>query len=99
MKYYIRVFSKWGAFLRIFISCQKFFPWLIKTVCEINGKPDPDDFDKPTGGRFVSIEFAEKAISYFIPNKLMKCDMATNTGNPTKSVVVNELIKRVKNKR
>ena len=28
-------------------------------------------------------------------NKQMKWDMAKNAGNPTKSVVVNELIKRV----
>ena len=63
---------------------------------KVYGKPDPDESDRPTEGRSASIEFAKKAISYFMPNKLMKWDMATNTGNPTKSVVVNELIKRVK---
>ena len=31
-----------------------------------------------------------------MPNKLMKWDMITNTGNPTKLVVVHKLIKRVK---
>ena len=66
---------------------------------EVYGKPDPDESDRPTEGRSASIEFSKKNISYFMPNKLMKWDMATNTGNPTKSVVVNQLIKQVKNKR
>jgi hypothetical protein len=42
------------------------------------------------------LEFAKKAISYFMPNRLMVWNQRTREGNPTRSNVVNELIKRVK---
>ena len=60
------------------------------------GTTQPSDTDKPTKGRSNSIEYAKKAISYFMPNKMMKWDLQNNSGNPTKSVIVNELIKRIK---
>ena len=41
------------------------------------------------------MEYAKKAISYFMPNKLMKWDQKNYSGNPQKSVTVNELIKRI----
>ena len=63
---------------------------------KVIGKPDPDESDRPTEGRSASIEFVIKDMSYVMPKKLMKWDMATNIGNPTKSVVVNNLVKRVK---
>ena len=59
---------------------------------KVYGKPDPDDLDR----QICIHRILEKAISYFMPNKLMKWNMATNTGNSTKSVVVNKLIKRLK---
>ena len=59
-------------------------------------KPDSNESNRPTEGRSASIEFAEKVIFYFMPNKLMKWGMTTNTGIPTKSVLINQLIKRVK---
>ena len=49
---------------------------------KVYGKPDP----------YALIVFSKKDISYFILNKLIKWDMATNTGN-TKLVAVNKLIK------
>ena len=65
---------------------------------KVYGIPNPTDGDNPTKGRSSSIEFAKKAISYFMPNRLAHWDVQTNRGNPTKSVLVNELIKRVKKK-
>ena len=62
------------------------------------GSPNPTDEDNPTKGRSSSIEFGKKAISYFMPNRLAHWDVQTNRGNPTKSVLVNELIKKVKKK-
>ena len=59
----------------------------------------PLDTDKSTQGRSNSKEYAKKAISYFMPNKLMKWDLQNNSRNPTKSVKVNELIKRIKNQK
>ena len=61
------------------------------------GRPDPDyEVDKPTLGRSSSLAFTKKAISYFMPNKLMGWNQGTHQGNPTKSVLVNDLIKDVK---
>jgi hypothetical protein len=60
------------------------------------GVPNPSLTTHPTNGRSASLEFAEKAISYFMPNRLMTCNQRTREGNPTRSNIVNELIKRVK---
>ena len=58
------------------------------------GTTQPWDTDKSTQGRFNSLEYAKKRISYFMPNKLMKWESQNNSGNPTKLVIVNELIKK-----
>ena len=63
---------------------------------KVYGIPDPDESDNPTFGRSSSIEYHKKAISYFMPNRLPHWDVRTMSGNPTKSVKVNDLIKRVK---
>ena len=60
---------------------------------KVFGKPAPDEFDRPTKGRSALLEFAKKAILYFMPNKLMKWDVSMHKGNPTKSVIVNNLLK------
>ena len=62
------------------------------------GIPNPNEHDNPTFGRSSSIEFHKKAISFFMPNRLAHWDARTSTGNPTKSVEVNNLIKAVKKK-
>ena len=62
------------------------------------GKPNPKEEDNPTEGRSASIEFAKKAILYFMPNRLAHWDVRTGSGNPKKSVKVNDLIKLVKKK-
>ena len=56
----------------------------------------PSDTDKPTQGRSNSIEYSKKAILYFMPNKLMKWDLQNNSGSSTKSVMVDELNKKIK---
>ena len=71
--------------------------WMSLTVY---GTPDPHPDDNPTEGRSSSLMFAKKALSYFMPNKLMHWNELSTppVGNPTKSSPVNDLIKRVKKK-
>ena len=54
--------------------------------------------DFPTVGRSSSLEYAKKAISYFMPNKNMVWNHQTEMGNPTRSSELNDLIKTVKKK-
>ena len=63
---------------------------------KVFGTSTPIETDKPTKGRSSSIEYSKKAISYLMPNRFMKWDLRSNSGNPTKSIKVNDLIKRVK---
>ena len=56
--------------------------------------PGPDD--RPNLCRSSTIAFSKKAISYFMPNRLPTWNVDTQAGNPTKSVSVNNLIKRIK---
>ena len=66
---------------------------------KVYGKPDPDtEVDKPTHGRSTSIEFLKKAISFYMPNRLVAWNAETKSGNPTRSVPLNDLIKAVKKK-
>jgi hypothetical protein len=51
--------------------------------------------DNPTEGRSDTLKFAKKAISFFMPNRLMPWNAKTRTGNPTCSIPVNNLIKQV----
>ena len=67
---------------------------------KVYGTPDPSPNDNPIEGRSSLLAYAKKAISFFMPNKLMYWNELANPpiGNPTKSAAVNELIKRVKKK-
>ena len=67
---------------------------------KVFGKPDPDEFDRPTKGRSALLKFAKKALSYFMPNKLMKWNVSTHKGNPTKLEQFNQKGKKheVRNK-
>ena len=60
------------------------------------GTPTPDADAKPTCGRSSSLESYKKEISFFMPNRLIGWNVQTKEGNPTKSVAVNNLIKKVK---
>ena len=60
------------------------------------GTPYPDADAKPQFGRSSSLESYKKQIIYFMPNKLVAWNVASESGNPTRSIPVNELIKKVK---
>ena len=62
------------------------------------GMVNPGDGDNPRKARSSSLYFWKKAISYFMPNKHMQWNELANVGNPTKSILVNEMIKKVKTK-
>ena len=59
---------------------------------------DPPMDANPTLARGNSLAFWKKAISFFMPNRLMVWVSGRNEGNPTRSIEVNNLIKRVKKK-
>lgn len=50
---------------------------------------------RPTLLRGSTLEFYKKAISHYMPNKGPAWDVRTNSGNPTKSALVNGLLARV----
>jgi hypothetical protein len=63
------------------------------------GNPDADiETDNPTEGRSSALEFYKKAISFFIPMRNAIWNPTLSSGNPSRSVQVNELIKTVKKK-
>ena len=71
---------------------------IIRCMClKVYGTPDSAHNANPTLGRSTGIAYAEKAISYFMPNKLMQWNEMTDppVGNSTKSAAVNDLIKLV----
>ena len=49
-------------------------------------------------GEHHRLNYYKKALSYYMPNKLFGWNAISKTGNPTRSIPVNELIKRVKKK-
>jgi hypothetical protein len=60
------------------------------------GTPTPGPTDHPTHCRSTLLEQSKKAISWFMPNKHMPWDVRSNSGNPTRSIPVNDVIKDVK---
>ena len=60
------------------------------------GVEAPEDDGRPTHRRASGLEFQKKAISFFMPNQNAKWNVESETGNPTMSVAVNALIKRIK---
>ena len=60
------------------------------------GTPTPSEEDHPTECISASLEFGKKAISSFMPNRPIAWNAQSETGNPTRSPVGNDLIKRVK---
>ena len=69
-------------------------------VCYFNikvfGTMQPDEDTLPKFGRSTSLCFYKKSLSYFMPNKLLGWNVDTMSGNPTKSVLVDEVINKVK---
>jgi hypothetical protein len=56
----------------------------------------PGEGDHPTEARSTGLEFVKKAISSFMPNRNVQWNMESQTGNPTMSVAINDLIKKIK---
>ena len=67
---------------------------------KVYGCPDPTFDQNPTNGQPSNIAYVKKAISSFTYNQVMQWNEVSvpPTGNPTKSTVVNDLIKPVKMK-
>ena len=57
-----------------------------------------EDTANPTEARSNAVKFWKKAISYFMPNNGMVWNETANVGNPTRSNLVNRLIKKIKTK-
>jgi hypothetical protein len=69
---------------------------LVKYFCfKVYGVAEPTPEMRPTQGRSNTILFSKKAISNFMPSKLetWRC---SKSGNPTRSVLVNNLVKSIK---
>jgi hypothetical protein len=60
------------------------------------GMVNPGVNDQPTKGRSNSLAFAKKAVSHYMPRRLVHWDEIQQQGNPTKSIEVNNLISAVK---
>ena len=59
------------------------------------GQPEPPPDVNPTVGRSSSLAFYKKAVSYFMPNRLLQWNVQSADENPTKSGAVNDLIRTV----
>ena len=78
------------------IQPEEIEKWMCVKVYGIP-EPGPDDNPyNPTLGRASSLEYYKKALSYYMPNKLFGWNAISKKGKPTRSIPVNELIKRVK---
>jgi hypothetical protein len=62
------------------------------------GVTDPALDANPTLARANLLEYWKKALSFFMPNRLIVWVLGRNEGNPTRSIEVNNLIKRVRKK-
>eukprot|EP00977_Amphora_coffeiformis_P006645 scaffold1442_cov123-Amphora_coffeaeformis.AAC.2 len=63
---------------------------------KVYGTPTPTEEDRPTLGRSSTLYDIKKSLSYYMPNKNHQWNEVTKVGNPTRSALVNETIKRVK---
>jgi len=74
------------------IQPEELVEWMSMKVFGVRN-PGPDD--NPTLGCSSSLEQYKKAISFFMPNKLTPWNVMVRFGNPTRSIVVNQLLRRV----
>eukprot|EP00977_Amphora_coffeiformis_P002634 scaffold505_cov179-Amphora_coffeaeformis.AAC.3 len=65
---------------------------------KVYGSANPGPNDNPTQGCSSSLYYDKKAISFFIPNKHIPWNDISKTGNPIRSIQVNEMIKAVQKK-
>jgi hypothetical protein len=59
-------------------------------------KEYPDDEEIPLNGNHHTIDYYKKSISYFMPNRDVVWNAMLKSGNPTRSVAVNGLLKKVR---
>jgi hypothetical protein len=52
------------------------------------GTPDPGPDAEPTFCRSSSLAYWKKALSFYMPNRLMHWNVMSLQGNPTKSIVI-----------
>ncbi len=62
------------------------------------GVPDPPSDANPTFARSNLLAYWKKAISFFMPDRLVVWVSGRYEGNPTWSIEVNSLVKRIKKK-
>jgi hypothetical protein len=62
------------------------------------GTPEPDPDANLAQALSTSLMYWKKAISHYMPNCLMPWNAVSGQGNPTRSIEVNILIKKVKKK-
>ena len=77
------------------LTDEDIYEWLANKAY---GTPRPSSNDNPILCRSNTLEYAKKAVSYFMPNKNTQWCVSLGTGNPTKCTKVNTLIKAVKKK-
>jgi hypothetical protein len=63
---------------------------------KVYGTTNPQEDSRPIYGRSSSLEHYKKSISYYMPEKLQPWSIRLNSGNPTRSTVVNNFIKKIK---
>lgn len=75
------------------ISAQNVLDWF---NFRAYGTTAPTLDARPTMARSNSLMHWKKALSYYMPNKNHQWNEMTETGNPTKSVALNEMIRKVR---
>eukprot|EP00584_Thalassiosira_punctigera_P018498 CAMPEP_0172554986 /NCGR_PEP_ID=MMETSP1067-20121228/57433_1 /TAXON_ID=265564 ORGANISM="Thalassiosira punctigera, Strain Tpunct2005C2" /NCGR_SAMPLE_ID=MMETSP1067 /ASSEMBLY_ACC=CAM_ASM_000444 /LENGTH=579 /DNA_ID=CAMNT_0013343477 /DNA_START=33 /DNA_END=1772 /DNA_ORIENTATION=+ len=63
---------------------------------KLYNKEDPEEDARPLNGSHHTLDYYKKSISYFMPSKELSWDEDSNSGNPTRSQEVNDIIKRVR---
>jgi hypothetical protein len=78
------------------LTPEKLMEWFNHVV--FGSRHPPNGHDLPPLVRTNSIKYWKKALSSFMPNRLMVWNELSLVGNPTRSTKLNELIKYVKKK-
>ncbi|KAL9179019.1 hypothetical protein ACHAXT_011992 [Thalassiosira profunda] len=75
------------------ITPETIYKWMCSKVY---GKEEPGPEDNPLEGMAGSLKSWKKHISFFAVNNLTAWDEVGKTGNPTRSTLINDLIRQVK---
>eukprot|EP00957_Ditylum_brightwellii_P160005 12180154-Ditylum_brightwellii.AAC.1 len=76
----------------LWLQLHDIYHWM---YLKVYGKDNPSPEDNPTYRQSSSLEYYKKALSFFMPCQLEVWNVTTNSGNPTRPVDVNNLIKAV----